>query len=234
MSTMVEIPVRLYLFQLSTLSLPTANGPLELSEGCYLVQTSTGRNLLIDSGSPGENVNNVLAQLAALGLQPSDIQTVICTHFDIDHVGYHPSFPDAEFVVQREQYDSAFGGYPRYAESRPYWDQPGRHYRLVEGDVDLFPGFRLLHTPGHAPGHQSVLLRLPKTGVVLLAIDAVVMGRLFTPDRVAWPTDDDQDVLRASTRKLQAIVEQEQAALVIFGHDGQQWWTLRKSPNFYD
>ncbi|WP_228845455.1 N-acyl homoserine lactonase family protein [Phototrophicus methaneseepsis] len=216
-----------------------------MSEGCYLVQTSAGQNILIDSGSPATHASqsdtspvrqgkNVVMHLADLGLQPGDIQTVICTHFDIDHVGYHSHFLHADFVVQQEQHVSAFGGYPRYAVSSPYWDLPMIQFHIVDGDVDLLPGFKLLHTPGHAPGHQSILLQLPSTGSVLLTVDAIMMKRLFTPDRIAWPMDDNQDELRASTRKLQTIVDQEGVELVIFGHDGDQWRTLKKAPDFYD
>ena len=91
----------------------------------------------------------------------------------------------------------------------------------------------LIETSGHAPAHQSVLVRLPQTGPVLLAIDAVVMQRLFTPDRRAWPTDDDEGQLRASTRKLLDLVEREHVTLVVFGHDGHQWQTLTKAPAWY-
>jgi len=81
---------------------------------------------------------------------------------------------------------------------------------------------------------MSVLVRLPRTGPVLLAIDAVVLERLFTPERRAWPTDDDEGQLRASTRKLLDLVARERVALVVFGHDGRQWETLRRAPAFYD
>jgi len=78
---------------------------------------------------------------------------------------------------------------------------------LVDGDAELLPGLTVLDTCGHAPGHQSVLVRLPQTGLVLLAIDAVMMQRLFTMDRKAWPMDDDEAQLLATTRKLLDIVE---------------------------
>jgi len=237
-------PVRLYLFQLSTTTLPTPNGPISMSSGCYLVQTSAGENILIDSGlppnysrpagaPPPEQEKSVLEHLSDLGLAPAGIHTVICTHFDIDHVGYHPSFANAQFVVQREHYELARAGHPRFAAARPYWDDPKLRYRFVDGDVDLLPGLTLLKTPGHAPAHQSVLLRLPETGSVLLAIDAVGMERLFTSDRVAWPTDDNVEELRASTRRLLDLVERERVTLVVFGHDGNQWRTLKRSPEYY-
>ena len=78
-----------------------------------------------------------------------------------------------------------------------------------------------------------MLVRLPQTGKVLLAIDAAVLQRLFTPGRRAWPIDDNEEQLQASTRKLLDLVEREHVALVIFGHDGEQWQRLKKAPDYY-
>ena len=171
--------------------------------------------------------------LGTLGLHPDDIDILICTHFDPDHVGYHDSFTKAELIVQREHYTLAQSGHLRFAATRAHWDHPALRYRMIDGDTELLPGLTLLETSGHTPGHQSVLVRLPQTGPVLLAIDAVVIQRLFTPDRRAWPMDDNEEQLRASTRKLLEIVEHEHVALVIFGHDGQQWQTLKTAPAYY-
>ena len=73
-----------------------------------------------------------------------------------------------------------------------------------------------------------------QTGPVLLTIDAVALQRLFTPGRQASSIDDNEEQLRASTRKLLDIVEREHVALVIFGHDGEQWRSLKKSPDYYE
>jgi N-acyl homoserine lactone hydrolase len=107
-------------------------------------------------------------------------------------------------------------------------------YRLVDDDIELLPGLNLIETSGHTTGHQSVLLKLPRTGPVLLAIDAVMMERLFTADRTAWPLDENEEQLRSSTAKLLDIVEKEKVKLVVFGHDGEQWKSLKKAPDFYD
>ncbi len=152
----------------------------------------------------------------------------------MDHAGYHEAFPQAEFIVQRQHYELARNGHPRFAPARAHWDHPALRYRQVDGDTELLPGLTLIETSGHAPGHQLVLVRLPQTGPVLLAIDAVRMQRLFTPDRAAWPGDDNEEQLRASTRKLLDVVEREQVTLVIFGHDGEQWQTLKKAPAYYE
>ncbi len=237
-------PQRLYLLQLSTSTIPTRPQPSAGSNGCYLVQMGNGENILIDSGLPADytpppglpaagHEKNVLEHLSDLGLRPDDIDLLICTHFDVDHAGYHDAFPRAEFIVQRVHYELARSGNPRYAAARAHWDHPALCYRLIDGDTELLPGLLLIETSGHAPGHQSVLVRLPQTGNVLLTIDAVVLQRLFTPDRKAWPIEDETQ-LRASTQKLLDLVAHEHVALVVFGHDGAQWQTLKKAPAYYD
>ena len=236
---------KLYLLQLSTTTVPLPQGrSVEMVLPSYLVLTAANKRILIDTGMapdalpsgslPAQNEKNVLEHLSELELRPSEIDTLICTHFDVDHCGLHDSFPNAEFIVQREHYELARSGHPRFAHARSHWDHPALRYRLVNGDTELLPGLTLLETSGHAPGHQSVLLRLPQTGGVLLALDAVMMQRLFTMDRKAWPNDDNEADLLASTRKLLNCVEREQVQLVVFGHDGEQWKTLKKSPQSYE
>ncbi|HEU5431507.1 MAG TPA: N-acyl homoserine lactonase family protein [Thermomicrobiales bacterium] len=236
-------PERLYLMPVEWQTRQSPAGPLAMVAGCYLVQMNDGTNILIDSGmpsntasrptSPQADAQNVIDHLAALDLRPDDIDAVICTHFDIDHVGHHDAFPNAEFVVQRAHRDLARSGEPRYAAGRAHWDHPALRYREVEGDVELRPGLILIETSGHTPSHQSVLVRLARTGPVVLAIDAVPVERLFTADRPATAMDVDEAGARASTRKLIDLAEREQAALVVFGHDGAQWKTLKLAPNFY-
>jgi N-acyl homoserine lactone hydrolase len=218
--------------------------PLNIPIPCYLVQTSDGKNILIDSGLPttfhapaGVPTpilgKNVLEQLALLDLHPGDIDLLVSTHFDLDHCGHHDDFPNAELIVQREQYDVARTGHPRFANHRSHWDLPATRYRLLDGDTTLLPGFELIETSGHVPGHQSVLLHLPATGPVLLAIDAVTMQNSFQPDRQIGPMDLDGERAIASTRKLLDLAQREHVALTIFGHDGQQWSTLKKLPEYY-
>ncbi|HEU5441322.1 MAG TPA: N-acyl homoserine lactonase family protein [Ktedonobacterales bacterium] len=237
-------PRRLYLIPLEDTAI-SLGGSLYGMVVCYLIQTSDGRNILIDTGIPADyqppagapphtHERNVVNQLAALGLRPDDIDLLVCTHFDVDHAGFHDAFASAELVVQREHYELARSGYARFAPARPHWDHPALRYRLIEGDIELLPGVTLLETSGHCAGHQSVLVRLPQTGPVLLAGDAVALERLFTPERKAWPLDDDEERLRTSTRKLLDLVERERVALVVFGHDAAQWQILKAAPDYYE
>jgi N-acyl homoserine lactone hydrolase len=238
MTTNASAPKRLYLMVVATLP------PIDLPIPCYLVQTNDGKNILIDSGLPAEFQlptdrpmpvlgKNVLEQLAQLDLQASDIDTLICTHFDLDHCGHHGDFLNAELVVQREQYKVAQAGHPRFSAQRKHWDLPVSRYRLVDGDTSLLPSLELIDTSGHVPGHQSVLLRLPETGPVLLAIDAVARQNSFTPDRQVGPMDLDGARAITSTRKLLDLAQHAHVALTIFGHDEQQWLTLKKIPEYY-
>lgn len=234
-------PQRLYLMQVG--SVPEYQIPIV----CYLVQTGDGKNILIDSGLPEiipedaaefENGEDVIEQLASLGLKPDDIDTVISTHYDGDHAGRHAAFTKAHYVVQRVHHADAASN-PRYASIRAQWDQPIERIRLVDGDTELLPGLELIETSGHVPGHQSVLVRLPKTGAVLLTIDAVPFGEGFTRDapddsNTSDRNNPDAEAIRASTIKLLELVEREPIELVIFGHDQAQWETLKRAPEFYE
>jgi N-acyl homoserine lactone hydrolase len=84
------------------------------------------------------------------------------------------------------------------------------------------------------PGHQSVLVRLPRTGAIVLTIDAVPFGAGFTRDAQDDGSNPNGEAGRASTMKLLDLVEREQIGLVIFGHDQEQWETLKKAPAFYE
>lgn len=233
--------MRLYLMQLGMRLDGTAHIP------GYLVQTDDGQNILIDSGLPrslvgkttsGWLVNEddvVTVHLAKIGLQASDIGKVICTHLDPDHAGNHDLFPQAEFYVQRKHYEFVVSsGLPRFGYPKAKWNDARLRYTLVEGDVEMMPGITLIESSGHVPGHQSVLLRLPKMGPVLLAADAIIYAALCDPDtRKVLSFDLDEATLRESTHKLMALAQRERA-MIIFGHDLAQWQGLRKLPVFYD
>lgn len=227
---------RLYLMQVG--SVPEYQIPVV----CYLVQTNDGKNILIDSGLPEiipeaesefENGQDVIEQLASIGLKPDDIDLIISTHYDGDHVGRHGAFTKAQYVVQRVHHLDAPNN-PRYASIRQQWDQPMERILLVDGDTELLPGLELIETSGHVPGHQSVLVRLPKTGAILMTIDAVPFAEWFTRDEQDEDGNPNAKAIRASTIKLLNLVEREHIEIVIFGHDKEQWEELKKLPEYYE
>jgi N-acyl homoserine lactone hydrolase len=217
----------------------------------YLVQLDDGTNVVIDTGyrpgSFGEDQHPeraafrvhpeeaIVNQLARLGLELDDIDYVVSSHFDPDHAGYLDVFPCAAIVVQRSHLAAARASdHLRFVATRQAWDLPDERYLLVDGDTELLPGIELIETSGHVLGHQAVLLRLPHTGSILLPIDAMDA----TEDRdthtgQANPFDMDPALAAASRRKLQTIRRREGVALTIYGHDRQQWQTLRKAPDYY-
>jgi N-acyl homoserine lactone hydrolase len=227
---------RLYLIQVG--SMPEYQIPIV----CYLVQTDDGKNIMIDTGLPPvipedqnefANEQLLLEQLATLGLQPDDIDVVISTHYDFDHSGNHGAFTKAKYVVQRTHHAHAPGN-ARFAGTRAEWDQPMERIQLVDGDTELLPGLVLIETSGHVPGHQSVLVRLPKTGAVLLTVDAVPFRDGFVRDLADDGSQADAEGIRASTNKLIDLVEREKVGLVIFGHDPELWQGLKKLPEYYE
>src|SRR6266568_5007946 len=170
MTQISATPQRLYLMQLGTSTIPTTPQPSAGSAGCYLVQTSDGKNILIDSGlpvdytpppgtPPSENEKNVLEHLAGLGLHPDDIDLLICTHFDVDHAGHHDAFTKAELIVQRKHYELARSGHPRFASARAHWDHSALRYRLIDGDSELLPGLTLFETSGHTIAKRRAVAR---------------------------------------------------------------------------
>lgn len=219
-------------------SMPEYNIPIV----CYLVQTGDNKNILIDSGLPEtipadssefENGDDVIKQLDKLGFKPEDIDIVISSHYDGDHAGRHASFTKAQYIVQHAHHEDAVNN-PRFASIRSEWDQPIERIRMVDGDVQLLPGLDLIETSGHAVGHQSVLVRLPITGKILLTIDAVSFGAGFTLEpKEDWSHPDGEAGL-PSIAKLLNLVQKEKIDMVIFGHDEEQWKSLKKAPGFYE
>ena len=221
----------------------------------YLIQTTASEgaplNILVDTGFPPSMINregsaeprkwrvneedHVLARLSEIGLAPADIGMVICTHLDPDHAGSHDLFAGAEFIVQNQHHSVALtSGEARFGMPNAKWNDPRLRYRLVDGDTDLAPGVRVIETSGHVPGHQSVLVRLERSGAFLLAIDAIPFGNQLDPDtRPIGPYDMDEIATRESTRKLIALAARENAQ-IIYGHDGRQWASLRLAPEYYD
>lgn len=233
-------PLRLYLLQLA---LAGEGTPIP----GYLIQTSDGKNILVDTGVPLDGsftpngghemqIFSVVEQLATLGLTPQDIDILVCTHFDPDHSGNHDAFLSSELVVQRSHYDFALASEsPRFQLTRPHWDHPELRYRLVVGDIELVPGVELIETSGHVPGHQAVLVRLPETGPVLLAIDAAAMADDLDPATREYESGVDLDPAQAmdSARKLFQLVQSAGVTLTVFGHDEQHWPELKKAPEYY-
>jgi N-acyl homoserine lactone hydrolase len=111
----------------------------------------------------------IVSRLAAMGVQPDDVTVIVNSHLHFDHAGNNRAFPNATFIVQAEHL--------LYAKGRPnfpaiYWDDPALRYMPATGRARVAAGIEVVPTPGHAPGHQSLVVDLAKTGRVVLCGDA--------------------------------------------------------------
>lgn len=218
----------------------------------YLIQTDDGKNILVDTGMDKVHIEDpdatfggtafgevlkvrmgpegyVVNRLAELGLKPEDIDILVATHFHFDHAGNTRDFTQSEIVVQRDCYDDIMREDAPYPRST--YDIPNLKWKIIDGDTEIAPGVTLLKTPGHVPGHMSVLVDLTKTGKVLIGIDAIYVQDNLDKDN--WGAYTDPDAARASAKRLQALAAEENA-LLLYGHDPKQWATLKKSPEFYE
>ncbi len=140
---------------------------------CYVVVTPTER-ILVDTGlGPGPHAilggagGNLLAELREEQIEPESIDRVVFTHLHGDHVGWNlqdgvATFPRARYLVPEADWDhfrsaDHADGNPAFAEQVAPLEALGR-MELVSGETTLTPELTLLPTPGHTPGHQSVLV----------------------------------------------------------------------------
>lgn len=174
----------------------------------------------------------LVSQLEELGLVPDDIDIIMLSHAHFDHVGNTRLFPRAHWYVQTAEYEAMFG-----PDFEKYGFLPDLYATLrdnevtkLDGDHDLFGDGSavILSTPGHTPGHQSLLVRLPRAGNVVLTGDVAHFKMNFDHRRVpAFNADQQQSI--ASMERLDAISKELPAYLWI-NHDAQLSATLKHSP----
>jgi N-acyl homoserine lactone hydrolase len=214
--TKVEIPYFFYLVQ--------------HPEGNVLFDSGGHRDLITDPhGRLGEIANDfvltmkegddVVSQLAGAGVEPGEVQHVVHSHLHYDHDGGIEFFPDATFYVHRRELQAAFWP-PPYQQDlyvKADFDHPvrwkdlsGRHDIFGDGRVVIFP------TPGHSPGHQSMLVKLDQRSLILVG-DAAYLPRnmeLGVLPAIVWSPDAMVD----SWQILEQVKADNHAEL-IFTHD---------------
>jgi len=218
---------------------------MDFVDNCYLIKHAQGW-FLWDTGIPDavaampnglapadpkavfwRRPKTLAAQLDQLGVKPSDIQAMAVSHTHPDHIGNVEMFPDAMLYVQKAEYDwPAANNEPRFKPSHPV--------TKLEGDRDVFGdgSLTILSTPGHTPGHQSLLVKLPNTGAVILTGDAVHFKSNW--DNRGVPSNNfSKELTLASMQKLSDTLTKEKAQLWI-NHDKAQRDSLKLAPAFYD
>jgi glyoxylase-like metal-dependent hydrolase (beta-lactamase superfamily II) len=218
--------------------------PRTLANGCYLFQHERG-TLLWETGVPDAVVEEkdgrtspngavvwfrertLASQLAALGVKPENVTHLAVSHTHGDHVGNATAFPRSTLLVQKPEHEAALAASPR-----PFRDD--QRLELLAGDRDVFGdgSLTILSTPGHTPGHQSLLVKLPKTGALLLTGDLVHFRRMWD-ERIVPSFNFDREQSLASIERVQKLLAAHRAQLWI-GHDADQAATIDRAPQSYE
>ncbi|WP_427919222.1 MBL fold metallo-hydrolase [Streptomyces sp. cg40] len=174
--------------------------------------------------------------LADHGIEPAEVSIVVNTHLG-DHSGDNCLFPHARFVVRAAEVAWHRAGHAPLAEqSRPAWDFPGaRLEQLGPADTEILPGITCLSTPGHTPGHQSVLVeadgeRSLIVGDAFYTTDLWRNPERLTQDHPFWDTQiqmaDGADLWRSSAARLISL----NPTTVYFAHDHRRSTAHQEMP----
>ena len=186
------------------------------SQGAIVVDTGVGGHHAIEKAYRPTR-RSLSEALADIGLRREEVAAVVNTHLHFDHCGENALFPSVPIYVQRREYQAA--RQPRYTVTE-YVDAPGLAYEQVDGGREIVEGIRLIPTPGHTPGHQSVLVEGGGQRAVI-AGQAIYSAREYaTPTEAtgaagAW----DVDLYGASAAHLREL----QPTKVYFSHDRAIW-----------
>jgi glyoxylase-like metal-dependent hydrolase (beta-lactamase superfamily II) len=196
----------------------SADGEWWLTFRSYAIRYADGPVTLVDAGFGPEGAlaadwtpvpGRLPAELAAAGIDPADVSTIVLTHLHNDHMGWavprDTPFTAAEVVVQRAdvelytadrheagQYDVLIE--PLRAQER---------LRVVSGDVDLGRGLTIVSTPGHTPGHQSVLIA-DGDDQLLITGDLLVHAIQLLDPTLAYAGDGDVALARETRQRVLA------------------------------
>jgi N-acyl homoserine lactone hydrolase len=211
----------------------------------YLLQTDKGANILVDTGFDPAYATDYAAtdardrlsdfghlidfsiaqtaegQLGLLGLRPFDITHLILTHGHIDHVGSLPLFTCPILLTKAERSTPR----PIYWQASQPIAWPTAPYIQISDETPVCSGLHLIPTPGHTPGHLSLLVSIGARSLILAA-DAI--NRASEPAE-GFPDAMDPITAAASARRLFDL-QRLLAADMIWGHDPAQWQTLPRAP----
>jgi glyoxylase-like metal-dependent hydrolase (beta-lactamase superfamily II) len=217
--------------------------PMDLNS---LLIRSDGKNILVDTGM-GDKLSEkklrhwglewpegkLVENLTKIGLSIEDVDIVINSHLHSDHCGgntinkgdeINPTFPNAEYWLQRMEFADAM--HPNARTRNTYlnenfkliWER--NQLKLLHGDTIVTREVKCVITPGHTPGHQSVILNENDSPPIIFVADLASFAIHMT--RTAWVAAYDVEPLETITTKSQmqnwAI---ENDALIIFQHDTQ-------------
>jgi glyoxylase-like metal-dependent hydrolase (beta-lactamase superfamily II) len=194
---------------------------------CYVVKHGN-EYLLWDTGfamgTPTAAKESVVDQLAKLNIKADQIKYVGISHYHADHTGQVSSFPQATLLIGKGDWDGIASPNPPAGANAPpfkHWVSEGGKVEPQAADKDVFGdgSVIMLNTPGHTPGHHSLLVKLPQTGAVILSGDAAHFHENYETGGVpSFNYDRSQTI--ASMDRIKKIAANLKAKFVI-QHDAR-------------
>jgi len=225
--------------------------PHVFANHCYLIRHARGwmlwdtgnadrlaampNGMTVAGGAITAYMKKPLAEsLKEIGVTPADIKHFAMSHAHGDHSGNANLFTAATLYVQRAEYDAMFGPEPQKYGFIPanFEKLRGNPAMIIDGDFDVFGdgSVTLKAAPGHTPGHQVLVVRLPKTGPVMLSGDMVHLTHSWN-FRVAPSFNFDVARSMATIDAMKAYAQQTGAQLWI-NHDMEQGAKIPKAPAY--
>jgi glyoxylase-like metal-dependent hydrolase (beta-lactamase superfamily II) len=195
--------------------------------------------------APDENPKS---QLEKIGVSIDDIDYVVISHLFVDHDGWLPLFrgKKARIIVQRREFEYAYSHLNPKTALEPYmswlywkdhFDHPDLNYELIEGDHFLVEDVEIIFTPGHSPGYQRMKVKLEESGTIILSsceFKHMYYGYGLYADAPGIPhtwSYCHPEELRGHRRILE--IAKRENAQIFFGHEMEQFESLKKVPEFY-
>lgn len=165
-------------------------------------------------------------QIERLGFSVSDVKYVILTHMHIDHAGGMCLFPEATFLIQKDELLAAmWPGYNSYFDRGHYEIKDfieSRRFKVIklDGDYDIFGDdkIKLLKTGGHSAGHQMVLLKLGKNKYCLLPGDAAFMPEQLEYLCLPGNPIPEPEIALEFVRRIKQMQSKNKGIQILFSH----------------
>ena len=202
------------------------NPKMPFTFSCYVIKH--GADVMVwDTGfTPGSTPNAtnkpIADELAQLHIKPEEVKYVGISHFHADHTGQLAPFTNATLLIGKGDWDGITSTPPMGGANVAGfkdWMGTGRKVEALTADKDVFGdgSVMMLRTPGHTPGHMSLLVRLKEKGPVILAGDAAHFHENYVHDGVPGFNYDRAQTI-ASIERIKQI-EKNLKATVIIQHD---------------
>jgi glyoxylase-like metal-dependent hydrolase (beta-lactamase superfamily II) len=145
---------------------------------CFYIKGAE-KNILVDTGAPAEvnrrhcpeepakDIQSFEEALGKHGLEPADIDIVIQTHLHHDHAGNSMKCTNARLVAQEDEIEFARAPHPLFTNLYDTDLVRRLRFESVKGDAEIVSGIKVLHTPGHTPGAQSVAVETAKGTAII-------------------------------------------------------------------